>query len=107
MRFRSLSLIVPLLGIPLTAALSTPAWAAGPHQAGAATTAERLEGAKPFAVFVDEETRFAFVRTPSKWRFVRQLDREQMSRLHPETIVATLADRRGDDALLAAQMISK
>lgn len=107
MRFRSLSLIVPLMGIPLTVALSTPAAAADPDRAGAAATAALLEQAKPFAVFVDEETRFAFVRTPSKWRFVRQLDRGQMTRLHAETIVARVADRRGDDSLLAAQMISK
>ena len=31
-----------------------------------------------WAVFVDPPTRFAFVKTPNGWVFVRQLDEEQM-----------------------------
>ncbi len=58
------------------------------------TAALTTGGASPatapaYSVFVDEETRFAFIKLASgEWTFVRQLDQDQMSRLHPTTLVA-------------------
>lgn len=41
-----------------------------------------------FSVFVDIATGFAFVKTPSGWRFVRQIEAEKLTQLHPSTLVA-------------------
>jgi hypothetical protein len=46
--------------------------------------------AQDWDVFVDPPTRFAFVKTPRGWRFVRQLDEEQMTRLPPTTLTSLL-----------------
>lgn len=45
-----------------------------------------------WAVFVDPPTRFAFVKTPTGWVFVRQLDEEQMTRLPAGTLFALLKE---------------
>ena len=45
---------------------------------------------KDWDVYVDLPTRFAFVKTPSRWVFVRQLDEEQMTRLPRTTLTALL-----------------
>jgi hypothetical protein len=41
-------------------------------------------------VYVDLPTRFAYVKTPAGWTFVRQLDEEQMTRLPASTLTALL-----------------
>jgi hypothetical protein len=45
---------------------------------------------KDWDVYVDLPTRFAFVKTPTRWVFVRQLDEEQMTRLPRTTLTALL-----------------
>ncbi len=45
---------------------------------------------KDWDVYVDLPTGFAFVKTPARWVFVRQLDAEQMARLHPTVLVSLL-----------------
>jgi hypothetical protein len=50
---------------------------------------------KDWDVYVDLPTRFAFVKTPARWVFVRQLDEEQMTRLPPSTLTALL---KADDS---------
>ena len=41
-------------------------------------------------VYVDVPTRFAFVKTPKGWTFVRQLDEAQMAQLPPTTLTSLL-----------------
>ncbi len=41
-------------------------------------------------VYVDVPTRFAFVKTPKGWTFVRQLDEAQMAQLPPSTLTSLL-----------------
>lgn len=58
--------------------------------AGAALTVQAQaasSGVRDFDVFVDLPTGFAFVKTPDRWTFVRQLDAEQLKKLHPSTLV--------------------
>ena len=50
---------------------------------------------KDWDVYVDLPTRFAFVKTPTRWVFVRQLDEEQMTRLPPSTLTNLL---KADDS---------
>lgn len=45
---------------------------------------------KDWDVYVDLPTRFAFVKTPARWVFVRQLNEEQMTRLPRTTLTALL-----------------
>ena len=45
-----------------------------------------------WAVFVDPPTRFAFVKTPNGWVFVRQLDEQQMTRLPAGTLFTLLKE---------------
>jgi len=45
---------------------------------------------KEWDVYVDLPTRFAYVKTPMGWTFVRQLDEAQMDHLHPTTLTALL-----------------
>jgi hypothetical protein len=47
-------------------------------------------------VYVDLPTRFAFVKLPNGWVFVRQLDEEQMTRLPASTLTALLPADDGD-----------
>ena len=54
-----------------------------------AQTSSAIE-VKDWAVYVDPPTRFAFVKTPNGWVFVRQLDEEQMTRLPASTLLTLL-----------------
>lgn len=71
------------------------------------TAALTTDGTSPatapaYSVFVDEETRFAFIKLASgDWKFVRQLDQDQMTRLHPTTLVAKR--QGGVETVAAAQ----
>ena len=47
-------------------------------------------------VYVDLPTRFAFVKTPLGWTFVRQLDEEQMTRLPASTLTSLLPPQPAD-----------
>jgi hypothetical protein len=51
-----------------------------------------------FDVYVDLQTGFAYVKTPTRWTFVRQLDAEQLKRLPPSTLTALRVD--GSDGRL-------
>lgn len=51
---------------------------------------------KDWDVYVDLPTRFAFVKTPKGWVFVRRLDEEQMTRLPASTLTALLHDDDGE-----------
>lgn len=60
-----------------------------------ATSLARAEPAssvpvKDWDVFVDLPTGFAFVKTPLGWKFVRQLDDEQLARLPASTLTSLL-----------------
>lgn len=65
------------------------------------TDGQSPANAPAYSVFVDEETRFAFIKLASgEWKFVRQLDESQISQLHPTTIVAKRQD--GVETIAAA-----
>lgn len=51
---------------------------------------------KDWDVYVDLPTRFAYVKTPAGWTFVRQLDAAQMEQLHPTTLTALLPREQDD-----------
>jgi len=51
---------------------------------------------KDWDVFVDLPTGFAFVKTPMGWKFVRQLDDEQLGRLPASTLTSLLAPDETD-----------
>ena len=55
--------------------------------AGAAQ-AQSFVQTRDWDVYVDLPTRFAYVKTPMGWTFVRQLDEAQMDHLHPTTLTA-------------------
>lgn len=57
--------------------------------AGAAQAQSFIQ-TKDWDVYVDLPTRFAYVKTPMGWKFVRQLDEAQMEQLHPTTLTALL-----------------
>jgi len=61
--------------------------------AAAASTPSQAQSfvqVKEWDVYVDLPTRFAYVKTPTGWTFVRQLDEAQMDQLHPTTLTALL-----------------
>lgn len=66
------------------AALALAVAAAVPSHAETAVPVE------DFSVFVDMPTGFAFVKTPSGWRFVRQIEASKLSQLHPTTLVSVI-----------------
>ena len=68
----------PLAALGLAAAILMPAYA------------QKAVPVKDFDVFVDLPSGFAFIKTPDAWRFIRQLDAEQLTRLHPSTLTALL-----------------
>lgn len=58
--------------------------------AASAAQAQSFVQSREWDVYVDLPTRFAYVKTPAGWTFVRQLDEAQMTRLHPTTLTALL-----------------
>jgi hypothetical protein len=58
--------------------------------AASAAQAQSFVQTREWDVYVDLPTRFAYVKTPTGWTFVRQLDEAQMTRLHPTTLTALL-----------------
>lgn len=76
-------LLVPTLTRSL-AALALSAAALMPAHA------EKAVPVEDFSVFVDIPTGFAFVKTPSGWRFVRQIESSRLGELHPTTLVSVI-----------------
>ncbi len=76
-----------LAGITAAIVLSIAAPAAQAQPQGRTTSPVEV---KDWDVYVDLPTRFAFVKTPARWVFVRQLDEEQMTRLPRTTLTALL-----------------
>lgn len=66
------------------AALALSAAALAPVHAETAVPVE------DFSVFVDIPTGFAFVKTPSGWHFVRQIEAGRLGELHPTTLVSVI-----------------
>lgn len=62
----------------------------------AAAQAQSFVQTRDWDVYVDLPTRFAYVKTPMGWKFVRQLDEAQMARLHPTTLTALLPPEQQD-----------
>ena len=58
--------------------------------AAGAAQAQSFVQTRDWDVYVDLPTRFAYVKTPMGWTFVRQLDEAQMANLHPTTLTALL-----------------
>jgi hypothetical protein len=56
--------------------------------------------ANEFDVYVDLATGFSYIKTPVGWRYIRQLDAEQMKQLHPTTLT-TLAPADAAEVRLA------
>lgn len=52
--------------------------------------AQSFVAVRDWDVYVDLPTGFAYVKTPQRWVFVRQLDAEQMSRLPASTLTSLL-----------------
>ena len=70
--------------------LATVALALASFAASLPAQAQSFIQVRDWDVYVDLPTRFAYVKTPDRWVFVRQLDEEQMTRLHPTTLTALL-----------------
>lgn len=70
------TLFRPLITLSLVAAALLPA------------QAETTLPVEDFGVFVDLPTGFAYVKTPSGWHFVRQIEASRLSDLHPSTFVS-------------------
>jgi len=72
---------------PLNRSLAAFALAAATLVPAQAETAVPVED---FSVFVDIPTGFAFVKTPSGWHFVRQIESARLVDLHPTTLVSVI-----------------
>jgi hypothetical protein len=59
---------------------------------------QRAWTADDFAVYVDQETGFAFIKTPGGWKFIRQIEPGKLAQVPREFFVRV--DQR-DGALLA------
>lgn len=87
----------------LTALLATLAFVVAAPSAQAQVAADGSPAAvKDWDVYVDLPTGFAFVKTPQRWVFVRQLDAEQLARLHPSVLVSLLPADEMDGTRFAA-----
>lgn len=59
--------------------------------AAPAVRAQSFVPVRDWDVYVDLPTRFAYVKTPLGWKYIRQLDEAQMAQLPPSTLIALLA----------------
>lgn len=71
-------------------ALATALLALASYGACVPVWAQSFVPVREWDVYVDLPTRFAYVKTPDRWVFVRQLDEEQMTRLPASTLTALL-----------------
>ena len=82
------------IGTAIASAVAAVCLATASPAAQAQTEAQTQLGSvvpvKDWDVYVDLPTRFAFVKSPKGWVFVRQLDEEQMTRLPASTLTALL-----------------
>ena len=70
--------------------LAALALALGSLAAALPAQAQAFVPVRDWDVYVDLPTGFAFVKTPARWVFVRQLDAEQLARLPASTLTALL-----------------
>ncbi|MBX3605211.1 MAG: hypothetical protein KF788_08065 [Piscinibacter sp.] len=70
--------------------LATLALALASTIVGLPAQAQSFIQVRDWDVYVDLPTRFAYVKAPDRWVFVRQLDEEQMTRLPATTLTALL-----------------
>ena len=70
--------------------LATAVLALASYGACVPVWAQSFVPVRDWDVYVDLPTRFAYVKTPDHWVFVRQLDEEQMARLPATTLTALL-----------------
>jgi hypothetical protein len=92
--------IQTLLFAAIVVAALSSAQAASPTTAQTAPGAARQHAwtADDFAVYVDQETGFAFIKTPGGWKFIRQIESGKLALVPREFFVRI--DQR-DGALLA------
>lgn len=69
-------------------------------QAGLACAAAPDVAPQTYQVFVDRPTGYAFIKTPYGWKFIRQLDRDQLARLPVSTRTSLLANHAAKSATL-------
>lgn len=74
----------------MTRTLAALALAFASFAAALPAQAQSFIQVRDWDVYVDQPTGFAYVKTPKRWVFVRQLDEQQMQRLHPRTLTALL-----------------
>lgn len=63
--------------------------------AGPVLAQDRNLPTQPFDVYVDLPTGFAYIKTPSGWKFIRKLSAAQLRELPPTTLTALLAPEAG------------
>lgn len=102
------ALTFPVTAAALTLALAAaPAWSQAPLAPAVA---------KEFDVYVELATGHSYIKTPSGWRYIRQLDEAQLQQLHPTTLTALapadaqavqLAYQRAGEASVAGRPVQK
>ncbi|MCW5664383.1 MAG: hypothetical protein KIT35_11165 [Piscinibacter sp.] len=74
----------------MTRTLAALALALASFAAALPAQAQSFIQVRDWDVYVDLPTGFAYVKTPQRWVFVRQLDERQLQNLHPSTLTALL-----------------
>ena len=83
----------------IAVAAITSAQAASPAtQAAPGAARQRAWTADDFAVYVDQETGFAFIKTPGGWKFIRRIEPGKLAEV-PREFFVRIDQREG--ALLA------